>query len=84
MVLSLVSCEHCRLILLTLNTLCIIFLPVLLLLHQHTEVPVAGSEEGVEVTKDGAADHEEAGLDQEHRPGEGGEGVVVDRGEERS
>ena len=55
---------------------------LLLLLHQHTEVPAGSVEDDVDVDKDSTADDQEAGLDQEHSPGEGVQGVVVDTCEE--
>ena len=60
-------------------TYCVV---LLLLLHQHTEVPAGSVEDDVDVDKDSTAEGEEAGLDQEHSPGEGVQGVVVDTCEE--
>ena len=47
-------------------TYCVV---LLLLLHQHTEVPAGSVEDDIDVDKDATAEGKEAGLDQKHSPG---------------
>ena len=60
-------------------TYCVI---LLLLLHQRAKVSAGSVEDDIDVDKDATAEGKEAGLDQEHGPGKGVQGVVVDPCEE--